>query len=587
MSNVRIALQAVVLTVLASCSGASGPELVLSAKLSSTTMAFGEVPSGSRLLRTVTVTNDGDYPFWIESQTIGNIVGPAVFRVADVEKPTDGTLRKSITKGRSVTIPVTLEVGASSGAATAQLLITYNPGASVPQPPLVVDITATVVDSLMCGSCETQPPDRCLTSTELLRYSPAAACADAQCGYRQRVVTCPAGCDFLKLACNPLACKKEPPVVVTATSASEGGAAPANVASFAVDSEKWDFLATWVDKSASNGGIRSHLVLPTGLTDAAVPLAVDAGQSNVLEPTTAFGSDPSQGNMLAFVGDANGDPEIFAIRYGAGLPSQPAAVRVTTAPGKASAPALAAGNGKRAEFGLAWVDARASAPGVYFTRVSATTGEKLADEVEVTGAGARKIVSGPALIWSGSSWLVVWSDERDGAGGELYSRRLNTAGAPIGPAVRLTDGEGASVGPSLVPSDAGFYLSWLDSRSGTPAIMGRKLSASGEPDGEEELVFAPGVGKVTAARTSIVGKQQAFAWLLDSSDTKEAGVWVMLRAPGLEVPSTRRVAAAEDATGLAIVPTFDQFGLFWAAKQPGRTGNDLMFQRICNEAETP
>jgi len=112
--------------------------------------------------------------------------------------------------------------------------------------------------------------------------------------------------------------------------------------------------------------------------------------------------------------------------------------------------------------------------------------------------------------------------------------------------------------------------------------MARKVSFAGVPTGDEQTVYTALTGTVTAVKAGVSDTIHGYAWLYEDPDPKVAGVYGLIKGvPGILDPTPVRLAAAEGAGGLVLLPTYDQFGVMWTAKQAGRQGKDLMFQRLC------
>ena len=54
----------------------------------------------------------------------------------------------------------------------------------------------------------------------------------------------------------------------------------------------------------------------------------------------------------------------------------------------------------------------------------------------------------PSLVWNGDEYAVAWRDVRDG-NREMYFRRIDAAGQPVGSTVRVTNDDATSEHPSL------------------------------------------------------------------------------------------------------------------------------------------
>jgi hypothetical protein len=81
--------------------------------------------------------------------------------------------------------------------------------------------------------------------------------------------------------------------------------------------------------------------------------------------------------------------------------------------------------------------------------------------------------SGPALAWSGSEYLAVWSAKApsDGSSWVIYAVRLAADGTPIGSDIRVSyvgtppSGTLYAVEPAAASSGNGFMIAWTDARN--------------------------------------------------------------------------------------------------------------------------
>src|SRR3954454_200766 len=98
------------------------------------------------------------------------------------------------------------------------------------------------------------------------------------------------------------------------------------------------------------------------------------------------------------------------------------------------------------------------------------------DEVRVTeSAGAS---STPALVWTGSGYLVAFYDDRSGAG-DIYVAALSAEGAKLGPEVAIASTPAADRSASLAAVAGGYVVGWSEQASPGFAIRTRLLGASG------------------------------------------------------------------------------------------------------------
>jgi hypothetical protein len=114
------------------------------------------------------------------------------------------------------------------------------------------------------------------------------------------------------------------------------------------------------------------------------------------------------------------------------------------------------------------------------------------DEFPVANA-AGSFQGNPAVAFDGvnNQFLVVWGDDRDsGYGSEIYGRRFDLSGAPIGNEIRVTDHGGSpqngdQVDPAVAfnPTTQKFLVAWADTRHGNYDLYGRAVHSDGTMPG--------------------------------------------------------------------------------------------------------
>jgi hypothetical protein len=166
-----------------------------------------------------------------------------------------------------------------------------------------------------------------------------------------------------------------------------------------------------------------------------------------------------------------------AVDEGAGLfvPST-TPVRVTGPEFEYGLPGGLAFDGER--FGATFTGDKNKARG-YFVPLS-RAGTRLAEPQTVTKVNAAS--SGGALVWDGRRYLTAYQDARQDQQYEVYFNILNAAGERLVEDVRLTDAGGFSLDPALVWTGTESVVVWSDRRPGTDvdgAIFGQRLSADG------------------------------------------------------------------------------------------------------------
>ncbi|MGE0445152.1 MAG: hypothetical protein AB7P99_07975 [Vicinamibacterales bacterium] len=135
-------------------------------------------------------------------------------------------------------------------------------------------------------------------------------------------------------------------------------------------------------------------------------------------------------------------------------------------------------------------------------------------EISQSGAGAHEV----SLAVVDDGFVASWYDDRDG-NAEIYIRRLDAAGDPAGPELRLTTDPALSYEPDVTPFESDIAIGWYE-RSGdalTPRLG--RWSVDGQVRWTVQVAPA---GRNVVVRGS--GDRLFAAWVEDD-DTNRATVW--------------------------------------------------------------
>jgi hypothetical protein len=156
---------------------------------------------------------------------------------------------------------------------------------------------------------------------------------------------------------------------------------------------------------------------------------------------------------------------------------------------RVSAPAVVHGDD---EFLVAWSDQRAgnSTTDLYGARISAAG--VVANPGGTLISGAPQAQNTPDVAWQDGTYLVVWEDERDGAGlVDIYGARLDGDGNLLDadgiPLARGTTDQGR---PSVAAS-GDFLVAWHDRPGdGTSGVHGSRVDTDGTVRGPDGLAIS-------------------------------------------------------------------------------------------------
>jgi len=180
--------------------------------------------------------------------------------------------------------------------------------------------------------------------------------------------------------------------------------------------------------------------------------------------------------------------------------------------------------------------------------------------VRVSAGGGNSYC--PALAWTGSDFVLAWSDDRDG-NMEIYFARLDGAGVKRGGDVRITNDGAISSSPALTwgPDEVG--LAWVETRGINDHVEFARLDASGAILTSSGSISSEGLF-LEAVWPIWTGAGYAVAWYLDLDGT--GWVWLATLSATGELaapPLQHALAASPFSEGLELVWTGSELVLAW------------------------
>jgi hypothetical protein len=119
----------------------------------------------------------------------------------------------------------------------------------------------------------------------------------------------------------------------------------------------------------------------------------------------------------------------------------------------------------------------------------------------------------PAVAWDGKQFLVVWSDERSGDGGDIFGNRVKKDGTVLdGRGVALIAAPAGQVRPDVTWTGERFLLVWEDGRGGEPDIFGARVRGNLRVEEPTGFPITTHPGAQSAPRLAHDGCESLVVW---------------------------------------------------------------------------
>ncbi len=274
------------------------------------------------------------------------------------------------------------------------------------------------------------------------------------------------------------------------------------------------FLVVWQSNSTD---IQSARLSSTGALVSNVTISVAAGIQS--RPHLAWNGSRF---LVAWQDTRNGRDEIFAARVtNGGTLEDAGGFAITTGSfGRFSPAVVATGSG----FVVGWVDGRETPEFDLFAARVANDGSVLDPEGFVVSAATRNQV-GPALAPSGSASLVVWTDARWGEE-DIYGARVGSAGAVLDPAgIAVSTAARAQVEPAVAFDGSNALVAWEQGITGSRTIGAVRVGADGRILDDAGIpLAAPGYRTETDPAVAWNGSSYLVVWEADGIE-EDADIW--------------------------------------------------------------
>jgi hypothetical protein len=163
-------------------------------------------------------------------------------------------------------------------------------------------------------------------------------------------------------------------------------------------------------------------------------------------------------------------------------------VRVDQAPRAGDALYSSIATDQNNNFIITWMDTRSGDNNIY-ARLYDSWGNPLNDEFRVDqGAGTAWIAPSVATDQN-NNFMITWTEDKNlGSGYDIYARRYDSSGNPLGDDFRVDQGAGTTWALySSIAADLNnnLIITWSDRRSGNSDIYARRYDSSGNPLGND------------------------------------------------------------------------------------------------------
>jgi hypothetical protein len=190
--------------------------------------------------------------------------------------------------------------------------------------------------------------------------------------------------------------------------------------------DETNFVIAWEDWRSGSPDIYGARVSPAGsvLDPSGIPISTRVAYERL--PEVAFDGT----NCLVIWSDQHsGGSDIYGARVsGTGTVLDPDGFAISTAPGEQSWPALAFDN---TNYLASWDDGRMGPYRVFGARV--TPVDQVLDPAGIPISTSPGQAGSSALAFGGTDYIAVWTDDRLGAGHEIFGARLTTSGTVLDP----------------------------------------------------------------------------------------------------------------------------------------------------------
>ncbi|MBD3869119.1 MAG: hypothetical protein IFK94_13435 [Acidobacteria bacterium] len=223
-------------------------------------------------------------------------------------------------------------------------------------------------------------------------------------------------------------------------------------------------------------------------------------------------------------------------------------------------------------FGVVWTDYREGNAEVYFRDLD-NTGTPTSYGIERAVSSSNGDSLNPSVIWSGTEYLVAWDDLK-GPNRDIYIRRLDPNGDPLGSVTRVTSDSSIQVEPVLAWDGSQYLVAWIDHRNGNTSVFAARLNQAGSVIGNEiQISNAAGSSTDVSVSAAAPGKF-SLAWVDNRNGPME--IWTSPLTSPSYLPSESAITSGGDAAAPSLTSSGEEFFIAWEDHRLSSPGTYLV-----------
>lgn len=226
---------------------------------------------------------------------------------------------------------------------------------------------------------------------------------------------------------------------------------------------------------------------------------------------------------------------------------------------------------------VAWSDARNGSADIIAARVEAGTGTILDPAgIEVSTAGLAQ--TSPAVACNGTDFLLVWEDARNGTTDVFGARVAASTGTVLDASgISIASGAGNQIEPSVASNGQGFLVGWTETQAGSLLdIMASRIDGAGAVLDPTGIDVSDAIGTQQRSSVASDGVNYFIAWqdFREALDFDIYGTLVDGATGVVEATFGRRISEAEgDQIEVSVASNGNAYMLAWEDHRDGATSD--------------